>query len=97
MFPTKCLVCEQEIEKDSGASGDDEKGILPCIGGGTIEIHFGYFSRFDQLEADMASSYNYQRGIIQAAICDNCFEKKQHLTRTVDVQKSTKFVEAKRW
>jgi hypothetical protein len=86
MFPTKCIVCEQEVETDPDAPGDDEKGVFPCIGGGTIEIDFGYFSRFDQC---------CREEVIQGIICDNCFESRQHLTRTVEVLETRKFVEPK--
>jgi hypothetical protein len=75
-YPTQCLVCEKEVEFDS--HGDDGKGVLPNPVGGTIDIDFGYPSRFDDINI-----YPREPVIHQAIICDDCYEKKQHLTRPV--------------
>jgi len=83
----KCLICEKEIRFDPNGPGNDEEGLLPNLEGGTIEINFGYGSKFDMLPDHM-----YIRDIrIQSAICDNCFEKKQSLTRKVEVIKKQKY------
>jgi len=92
-FVWKCICCEKEIPFDTGSPGDDHEGLLPCLEGGTLDIHFGWFSKFDQLE-DMMSHGEY---IIQGAICDDCFEKKNRLTRKVELRKNTRFVEVSHW
>lgn len=81
MFEWTCICCEKEIPYDPNGAGDDSRGILPNLDGGTIDFHFGYGSKFDMLPLHM-----YERDIrIQGSICDNCFEKKQHLTRQIEV------------
>lgn len=83
----QCLVCEKEIEYDPNGPGNDNEGLLPNLEGGTIEIHFGYGSKFDQLK-DMLSRRDIRT---QGAVCDECFEKKQSLTRKVEVRKHVEF------
>jgi len=86
-FKWRCIICEKEIPIDPLAPDDDNDGTLPCIEGGTIEIHFGWFSKFDQFQ-DLSN-----RDIrIQSCICDSCFENKKHLTRQIEVKKMTKYV-----
>jgi hypothetical protein len=84
-----CICCEKEIPiYTDGYAGNDEEGVLPNLEGGTIEIHFGFGSKFDQLE-DMLSRQDYR---IQGSICDSCFQEKQNLTRKVEVRKIIKYV-----
>lgn len=88
-FNWLCLCCEKEIPFDPNGPGNDEEGILPNLEGGTLEIHFGFGSKFDQLE-DMLSHRDYR---IQSSICDSCFQKKQHLTRKVEVRNTKRYVQ----
>lgn len=84
-----CICCGKEIPiYADGCAGNDEEGILPNLEGGTLEIHFGFGSKFDQIE-DMVRHRNCR---IQGAICDWCFQEKQSLTRKVEVRKSVRFV-----
>jgi hypothetical protein len=85
-FVWKCICCEKEIAFDN--LGDDETGTLPSLAGGTMNIHFGWFSKFDHLPQYLDTYADLK---IQAAICDQCFEKKQHITRKVEVIESTKY------
>lgn len=80
----KCICCEKPIEILEDNKDDDKNDLLPNLVGGTIEIHFGYGSKFDQLE-DMVSRHDVR---IQSAICDSCFYKKEHLTRKIEVVKN---------
>lgn len=82
-----CIVCEKEIPFDHNCPGDDREGILPCIEGGTFEINFGWFSRFDKLE-EAFTERDIRR---QGCVCDDCFEKKQHLIRTIEVVTNKSF------
>lgn len=88
-FIWKCIVCAKEIHFDPNGPGDDGGGLLPNLEGGTIEIRFGYGSKFDQLE-DMLSHRDYR---IQGAICDSCFLRKQYLTRKVEVRNTKRYVQ----
>lgn len=83
-----CICCEKEIPFDPHGPGNDDEGLLPNLYGGTVEIHFGYGSKFDQLE-DMMSHRDIR---IQSSICDECFTNKQNLTRRVEVRKNIKYV-----
>jgi hypothetical protein len=60
-------------------------GRLPNPGGGTITIHFGYGSRFDDMDRDDV--------VHQALICDDCYEKavQKGLVRAVKATKATHF------
>ena len=73
-----CLICGKPVEIDN--PGDDDMGLLPNVVGGTINIDFGYPSRFDDL--NIPSREHVTR---QAAICDDCFDKKKDLTRRVAI------------
>lgn len=84
----QCLICEKEIQFDPGAPGDDHEGLLPCLEGGTLDIHFGWFSKFDQLE-DMMSQEDIR---IQGAICDDCFKDRESLTRRVEVRETRRYI-----
>ena len=85
----QCLICGKEISiYADGRAGNDEEGILPNLEGGTLEIHFGFGSKFDQIE-DMIRHRNCR---IQGAICDWCFQEKQSLTRKVDIIEKRKYV-----
>jgi len=87
-FKWRCICCEKIIELYPDEHGCDEDGILPCLEGGILEIHFGFGSQFDQIE-DMLGHIDYR---IQGSICDKCFKKKQCLTRKVMVIETRKYV-----
>ncbi len=81
-FPDHCLICGKQV--DMLSKSVDSKGYLPNPKGGTIEIDFGWGSRFD----------DGGNGIVhQAVICDNCYEKatQKGLTRAVKIEKTSKF------
>ena len=78
MWLWKCLVCEKDLTPDADWSGDDDQGSLPNLEGGTIDINFGYGSRFDDVNVSRRIQH-------QACICDDCYEKKMGLTRAVMV------------
>ena len=84
----RCLICKKEIPFDPHGPGDDQEGLLPNLEGGTIEIHFGYGSKFDQLR-EMLSHRDYRT---QGAICDKCFTEKQYLTRKVEVREARRYI-----
>jgi len=87
-FVWRCLICETEIPFDPHGPGNDHEGLLPNLEGGTIEVHFGYGSKFDQLK-DMLSHRDYRT---QGAICDECFTKRQYLTRKVEVREARRYI-----
>jgi len=76
----KCIVCERILEDIM--PGADHRNRSSCIEGGTFEIDFGYGSRFDDMNFDDVIRH-------QACICDDCYEKKQHLTRPVRINQCT--------
>lgn len=76
MWLWKCLVCEKNLTSSAGYIGDDSQACFPNIEGGTINIDFGYGSRFDDVNLDARVQH-------QACICDDCYEKKMGLTRPV--------------
>ncbi len=78
MWQWKCLICEKQLETYD--NGDDTIATWPNVTGGTIEIDFGYGSCFDD-----QNMLEEQRTQHQACICDNCYKKKQHLTRAVRI------------
>lgn len=92
-FIWKCIVCAKEIPFDPNGPGDDDQGLFPNLEGGTLDIHFGYGSKFDQLE-DMMSHHDYR---IQGAICDECFKTKCCLTRKVEARRNTRFIRVSGW
>jgi len=74
-----CLICEKSVKTDPGSTGSLKPACWPCVEGGTVEIHFGFCSRFDDMNGIVR-----RRGVThQAVICDDCYEKKQRLTRSV--------------
>jgi len=83
----KCIICEKDmpIEKDFQC---DDRRLLPNIEGGTAILHFGYPSRFDQLESMIANSH--ETCII--AICDDCFDKKCSLAKRILIKESTEYI-----
>lgn len=84
-FKWQCICCEKEIPvHPDGQFGDDNSGLFPSLEGGTIEISFGFGSKFDQIR-DLMSPRDIR---IQSAICDKCFETKKDLTRKVEIIKS---------
>lgn len=85
----KCLICEKPIEM-GGYKGSMDPACWPSVVGGTISIDFGYPSKFDQM-----NGWHGDNEEVQACICDECFEKKQHLTRTVEIHKTTQWRLAK--
>jgi hypothetical protein len=85
-----CICCEKEVPiYIDGYPGNDEEGISPNLEGGTVEIHFGFGSKFDQIE-DMMSRRDIR---IQACVCDKCFTKKINLTRKIEVRKTRKYIQ----
>lgn len=71
-FVWTCLICEKPVEVY--CPGDDKKASYPALNGGTIEMDFAYGSKYDNLQTGETW---------QGCICDACFEKKRHLTRSV--------------
>ncbi len=74
----KCLVCEKDIHIIH--PGDDQKALLPIIVGGNVFIYFGYGSTFDTM-GDM----RHEEIQFQAYICDDCFKRKEYLTRKIKI------------
>ena len=79
MWLWKCIVCEKDLTKNVCYSGDDNKASLPSLEGGTININFGYGSRFDDCNGIIRPEVVQH----QACICDDCYEAKMKLTRPV--------------
>ena len=77
----KCFVCEQEVQENPLCGIDDA---------GYINFSFGYGSRHDQIGCSKNSDKFIERLLsseeIQAVICDDCFEKKQHLCSGYNVE-----------
>ena len=73
-----CLVCERKMTSAVDYEGNDERACLPNFEGGTIDIDFGFGSRFDDLNGIQQNRIQHQ-----ACICDDCYEAKMHLTRPV--------------
>ncbi len=81
---TKCFCCEKELHLDHDMVMD----------GGYAEISFHYGSRFDQCHGFGRRKEGREKGdilnkilsadIIEAFICDDCFEKKALLCRALD-------------
>lgn len=90
MFINKCIICEKDVPIILDSSGDDKSGLLPNIEGGTLSIHFGYGSKFDLFIEEIKREIQ-----IQGCICDNCFDRKKHLTRKVCVKTKRQFKELK--
>jgi hypothetical protein len=78
-----CLVCEKELI-ELHPSPPVEKATWPNIEGGTIQVNFGYGSAYD----DGLNPIEHH-----ACICDECWEKKKHLTRAVEVERCLKWKE----
>ncbi len=83
-----CLVCEKKVEMDPQSTGSMKPACWPCVAGGTVSIHFGWFSRFDDMNGIGGRGVTHQ-----AVICDDCYEKKQHLTRPVVPRSTTEWRE----
>lgn len=81
MWLWKCLVCEKDLGATADYPGDDDQACLPNIEGGTINIDFGFHSRFDDVNLDVRIQH-------QACICDDCYKAKMALTRPVIVTHS---------
>ena len=85
----KCLICEKDMTpNDPMDRGDDSTATLPNIAGGTMEIDFGYGSWFDDGNGFLRGQYIRH----QACICDDCYQKKMHLTRAIEVKTQNRFV-----
>lgn len=84
MWHWKCLVCEKDLGATADYPGDDDQACLPNIEGGTIDIDFGFHSRFDDVNLDVRIQH-------QACICDDCYETKRELTRPVIVKHKRKW------
>ena len=83
-----CLVCEKPMDVDPGSTGSTKPACWPSVGGGTINISFGWFSRFDDMNGIAGRCVTHQ-----AIICDDCYEKKRHLTRPVVTCDTTEWKE----
>lgn len=83
-----CLICEEPVDVDPQATGSLKTACWPCIGGGTVSIDFGWFSRFDDMNGIAGRRVTHQ-----AVICDDCYEKKRRLTRPVTSRSSTEWKE----
>ena len=81
----RCICCEKPVEIVS--PGDDERGWWPDVVGGTLNVHFGYGSQYDDVAA-MTGCRHLDR---QAMICDDCYKAKRHMVRIVEVRR------ARRW
>ena len=80
----KCLCCEQPIKIVT--AGDDSRGSLPNIVGGHISIRLGFGSCIHDCMGHPMQKH-------QSAICDDCWESKKHLVRTVQLFETRRFVE----
>ncbi len=78
-----CLICEKPVEIDPSTPSNDSRAHWPSIGGGTIQIDFGWFSKHD----DLNISCTHKEW--QTCICDDCFDKKKHICRHVKVTQQT--------
>lgn len=83
-----CLICEEPVEVDPGATGSLKPACWPCVGGGTVNISFGWFSRFDDMNGIAGRCVAHQ-----AVICDDCYERKRRLTRPVVSRDTTEWEE----
>ena len=79
-----CLICEKPIDVDPKAAGSLKPASWPSVRGGTVNIDFGWFSRFDDMNDVVGRCVTHQ-----AVICDDCYGEKQHLTRPVVVRDTT--------
>lgn len=87
IYDWKCLVCEKSVEVVF--DGNDDRGILPCLVGGTLSIDCAYGSQFDMLTHPARMAGNVVE--TQGCICDDCFGKKQHLLRQVQIEQTRTF------
>jgi len=87
-FKWKCIICEQNVKVIF--DGNMEKGYFPNIEGGNISIKFEYGSKHDMFLLQSTGDLKYQM-----CICDNCFDKKKHLSRLIRVIRKTKWKEIK--
>lgn len=87
MWLWKCIVCEKDLTATAGYTEDDDNACLPMLEGGTININFGYGSRFDDLSGLEQDNIQHQ-----ACICDDCYEKKMHLTRPVIIKHTRRWI-----
>ncbi len=84
-YPSKCLVCQEEVE--CLYEGDDDHGCAPNIVGGHIEIRFGYGSQFDSLPESIDGGLQKVKKILyQAIICDECFKDSKYIIRKIEVK-----------
>lgn len=79
MWLWKCIVCEKDLTQNTCYSGDDDQASWPNLEGGTINMNFGFGSRFDDCNGIIRPG----RVQHQACICDDCYEAKMGLTRPV--------------
>lgn len=85
----KCFICEKEVVYlDNMPNNPDNAG--------TISVHFGYGSRYDGTGMGYFENSDEPRvdrlascDIISGVLCDDCFEKKQHLLDGYEVIKHT--------
>ncbi len=73
-----CLICEEPVDIDPGSMGSMKPACWPSVAGGMVSIHFGWFSRFDDMNGIGGRGVTHQ-----AVICDDCYEEKRRLTRPV--------------
>ena len=73
-----CIICEKDLPPF-----DDD--MPENVGGGTMDIDFGYGSNYDTGNGFSGRSYHFS-----VAICDECFEKKKHLGYWVSLERVLK-------
>ncbi len=71
---TKCIVCEKDLPPFDNDMPEN-------IEGGTMDIDFGYGSKYDTNNSCCGNEFYFH-----VAICDGCFEKKKHLGSWVSLE-----------
>ncbi len=74
----KCIVCEKDIHLTDVFKDPPPDNIK----GGTMDIDFGFGSKFDTGNGFSGRSFHFS-----AAICDECFEKKKHLGNWISLER----------
>jgi hypothetical protein len=84
----QCLICEKNIKLIYSNYPNNPDN------GGEITVSFGYGSKHDQLpfierslDAPLRIDNLLSCDLIKAWICDDCFEKKQHLFNGFQIKK----------
>ena len=79
-----CIVCEKIMIPEH--EGGLDPACWPNIEGGTMAIDFGYGSKYDDNNGYQGCCFEWQ-----SCICDECFDKKKHLCRHVEI------IDKKQW